>query len=681
MRKDTISMKTKTTLLLLLISFSVQAQKLHLMDDATIQAFDTELSGESAKRNLEYLSRLHRMRGSDDYNEATAFIMEQIKAYGLENIELIQIPTDGITFYGTQKSRPAWNVDFAELWEMEERNGNWVRKDRIANWEAIPLSLAQDSESGQARTNLVDIGSGTSPSDYNGKEVKGKLVLTSSQPSAVAQLAVKERGAAGILSYAPNQVTAWYKEDENLIRWGHLATFTDIKTFAFMVSLKQARAFQNRLANGENIMLDAKVAAKKENGTYDILTGVIRGSDPSLAVQEITFTCHLDHPRPGANDNASGAVAILEVARAMTKMIKEGQIERPKRSIRFIWSPEIEGTTSLLNYRPEFAKNTVANIHMDMVGGNANTKAIFHVSRSPKSVPNIVNSIGEDFGNYVNKVSYQYAGGENPKYPIVSEEGDKEELRAVLGQFHMGSDFEVFSEGSFKIPSIYLHDWPDRFIHTNYDVPGNIDPTKLKRAAFIGGGSAFVLANLSADQTTTSFEMLKTASMKRTSAELDKIAQAASQVDKDNMLFHHWQYETEIFASAADFGISNPTTEKAAEQFINGMKEIWGEGKAEEGNFKKVYTRNEAIKGMMPGFGYNYFTDHYGAQKAAKLKLFSYQGQWGGAGVYAYEILNLVDGKRTVTEIRNAVSAEFGPIPAEYVVEYFEAIQSINVLK
>ena len=72
-------MKVKASLLLFLISISLQAQKLHLMDEATIQSFDTELSGESAKRNLEYLSRLHRMRGSDDYNEATAFIMEQIK--------------------------------------------------------------------------------------------------------------------------------------------------------------------------------------------------------------------------------------------------------------------------------------------------------------------------------------------------------------------------------------------------------------------------------------------------------------------------------------------------------------------------------------------------------------------------------------------------------------------------
>ncbi len=672
-----------TALLLtsLLFTSPLFSQKLHLMSDAQVQAFDAELSGESAKRNLEYLSRLHRMRGSVDYRTATDFILDQIKAYGLEEIAMIEIPTDGKTFYGTQRSRPAWNVDFAELWELENINGNWVRKDRLANWEAIPLTLAQDSESGAARTTLVDVGSGTSESDYAGKDVSGKLVLTSSQPGGVAPLAVKKYGAAGIISYAPNQVTAWYKEDENLIRWGHLQTFSDIKTFAFMVSLKQARSFQTRLARGEEIMLDAKVEARKENGSYDILTGIIKGSDPNLNTEEIVFTCHLDHPRPGANDNASGCVAIMEVARAMTKMIREGQIDRPKRTIRFVWSPEIEGTTSLLNYRPEMAKNTVANIHMDMVGGNANTKAIFHVSRSPKSLPNFINSIGEDFGAYVNEVSYQYATGANPKYPIATEEGGKEELNATLGQFHMGSDFQVFAEGSFRIPSIYLHDWPDRYIHTNYDVPGNIDPTKLKRAAFIGAGSAYTIANLDQSNADQVFELMKEASMQRTSMMLERLPMLESQEDKDNLLFHHWEYETMAFGSLKSFNLYKKVFDGKVSQFLTGLSKLWGQGKPAPGNNSKVYSRSDSPKGPMSVFGYNYFNDKLGADKASQLKVLRYQGIWGGGGAYSYEILNLVNGTRTVTEIRNAVSAEFGAIPVEYVDYYLKALASIGIIR
>lgn len=674
-------MKALSFFFVFTLSFSLSAQKLHLMDDATIQAFDSELSGESAKRNLEFLSRLHRMRGSEDYKEATDFIMEQLTNYGLEGIEMIRIPADGKAFYGTQRSRPAWNVDFAELWELEKTNKQWIRKDRIANWEAIPLTLAQDSESGAATTTLVNIGKGTTEADYAGIDVKGKLVLTNSQPESVAPLAVKKFGAVGIVSYAPNQVTAWWKEDENLIRWGHLETFTDIKTFAFMVSLKQARSFQERLARGEEIMLDAKVEARKEAGYYDILTAVIKGSDPELSKEEIVFTCHLDHPRPGANDNASGCVAIMEVARAMAKMIREGQLERPKRTIRFVWSPEIEGTTALLNYRPEMQKTTIANIHMDMVGGNQNTKAIFHVSRSPKSLPNIINSIGEAFGAYVNETSYQYATGASPKYPIVSEEGGKEELNATLGQFHMGSDFQVFAEGSFKIPSIYLHDWPDRYIHTNFDVPGNIDPTKLKRSAFIGAGSAYVIANLTADKTDTVFELLKASSLKRTGQMLERLPMLDSKEDRENLKYYHWQYEMGVITDMDRYGLTSKTLQKQALTFLRDMVKIWGQGKAANGSSARVYTRTASPKGPMSVFGYNYFNDKFGAEKAANLKVFSYSGIWGSGGAYAYEILNLVDGSRSITDIRNAVSAEFGPIPTMYVKAYLQALASIGVLE
>ena len=101
------------------------------------------------------------------------------------------------------------------------------------------------------------------------------------------------------------------------------------------------------------------------------MTARIRGGDPALAAQEVVFSCHLDHPRPGANDNASGCATILEVARTFAKLIREGTLPRPARSLRFVWPPEIEGTTILLNARPDMAARFVAAIHMDTASPNA----------------------------------------------------------------------------------------------------------------------------------------------------------------------------------------------------------------------------------------------------------------------------------------------------------------------
>ena len=108
----------------------------------------------------------------------------------------------------------------------------------------MPMSLAQDSDSGEVTADLVDVGAGTREQDYAGKQIRGQLVLTSSQPEAVATLAVDRFGAAGIVSYAQNQATAWSREDESLVRWGHLDSFSPRRTFGFMVSLKQARIFR-----------------------------------------------------------------------------------------------------------------------------------------------------------------------------------------------------------------------------------------------------------------------------------------------------------------------------------------------------------------------------------------------------------------------------------------------------
>jgi hypothetical protein len=358
-----------------------------------------EISGELAKRNLELIARQHRMRGSRGFAEAAGFVAAELRRDGLTDVEVVEIPADGETFYGTQRSRRPWDADFAELWEMRPgQSGKGVvptvvRVRRLASWDAVPLSLVQDSESGYVVTELVDVGAGTAEKDYAGREVKGKLVLTSSQPEAVEPLAVEKLGAAGIVSYAQNQHTAWWGDDATLVRWGHLGSFNATKSFAFMVSPQTARDYQARLAHGESVRLLATVKAGQHSGSYQVVTATIRGGDPARRGEEIVFSCHLDHPRPGANDNASGCATILEVARTVTALIAQGRIPWPARTLRFVFPNEVEGTLALLHHRPEIAAHARAAIHLDMVGGGPATKAVFHVTRGPASLPSFVHDV------------------------------------------------------------------------------------------------------------------------------------------------------------------------------------------------------------------------------------------------------------------------------------------------
>ena len=326
-------------------------------------------------------------------------------------------------------------------------------------------------------------------------------------------LAVGKFGAVGIISYAQNQKTAWSGENQDAIRWGHLETFTEHKTFAFMVSLKTARELREHCeSTTEKITLHAVVKAGQHAGNYEVVTATIPGADAKLKEEEIAFSCHLDHQRPGANDNASGCVTILEVARTLQKLIAEGKLARPARTIRFIWPPEIEGTLAVLNGKPEFAKRIKAVVHMDMVGGGPETKAVFHVTRGPMSLPSFVHDVAWAFAEFVNEESYKFAATGKAEYPMVAPEGGKEPLRAEYSAYTMGSDHDVYQDSSFGIPAIYLNDWPDRYIHTNFDTAANIDTTKLKRAAFIGAASGYYLGRSHQESFRSYARMLPSAS-------------------------------------------------------------------------------------------------------------------------------------------------------------------------
>jgi aminopeptidase YwaD len=676
----------------------VLAQKPPLLAEKDVAAMANELSGETAKRNLEGIARFHRQRGSTGLHSAAELVAERLRAYGLSDVAILQFPADGKIFYGTLRSRPAWDAEFAELREIspeiEGAGGRspdgkhawapdaivWQEKP-IASYEAEPVVLAEDSESADVVGEVVNVGEGTKQSDYSGKDVKGKIVLVSAQPGAVQDLAVGKFGAAGIVSFAQNQKTAWSGDDQNLIRWGHLESFSPNKTFAFMISLKTACAMKDWLAQSNHLLrLHAVVRAGRHPGNYEVVTATIPGADPKLKDEEIAFSCHLDHQRPGANDNASGCVTILEVARTLQKLISEKRLPQPARTVRFIFPSEIEGTMALLNAKPEFAKRIKAVIHMDMVGGGLETKAVFHVTRGPMSLPSFVHDVAWAFAEWVNQESYKFAATGEAEYPMTAPAGGKEPLRAEYSAYTMGSDHDVYQDSSFGIPTIYLNDWPDRYIHTNFDSVANIDPTKLKRAAFIGGASGYFLALTSNEGLPP--DTWRAVELGRKMRQGQELSRSISLNEKDQgvQALGYCSYELEY-----DIGVDEETARQAPDcpifyttKTLFPRKESIKKFPARPQGF--MWKRKNGPTGPLAVFGYDYFADHAKAAGVETPKLLGYQGLWGGGEEYAYEVLNFANGKRNVQQIRDAVSAEYGPVPLELVAEYLAGLEKIGIV-
>jgi aminopeptidase YwaD len=699
------------------VSVFAQAQrsnftKTTLLPDNEVSALGAEISGLIAKDTVIELARSHRVQASSGYSRAAAYIAAKAKEYGLDQVQIERFPADGEKTYYTLRSAVGWEAQSAELWETEPN------KTKIADWEEMRVALADYSQSATASTTLVDVGSGTSAKDYEGKDVMGRIVLAGGNVATVHKIACEERGAAGILSYQPNQVTGWSGDYADNVRWGHLSPYNPNNKFAFMISLRKAREFQSRLARGEQITLRAVVKAEMKPSNYEVVSAVIPGSD--AAGEEIVYSCHLCHQKPGANDNASGAAAILEVARALTSLIRRGELAAPRRTIRFIWPPEISGTLAYFAQHPEIVKRMKAVVHLDMVGGNyAITKSTLHVTHTPASLPSCVDTVGDVFGEYAIAGSAKAASGGGLEDALISPEGTKDSLVADITPFEMGSDHDVYEESSFRIPAIYLRDWPDVFIHTNNDLPVNIDPTKMKRSTFIAAASGYFLARAGAREAARLADEVFARALARVPKERDRArAVEASGIpnaadEGRNIIARSLEHDAESLSSVMNFASGDKALETKVEGLVDQLSGMWllltGVLSEQKKGKRVIFTlepRDEArevkprnpkeasrprtvavdfnrvpsrrVMGPMNIYYYDYVTERASGDDAKLMERLSSRPN---SGLVQYEILNLVDGKRTIQAIRDFISAAYGPVAIEDVADYLRVLEKIGVVK
>jgi len=681
-----------------------------LLPDKDIASLSAEISGIIAKDTVTELARHHRVQASSGFSQAAEYIASKAKQYGLEQVQIERFAADGRRTYYTLKSTPGWEAERGELWQIEPR------KTKVADIGEMRVALADYSRSADVTALLVDVGAGTSPTDFDGKDVKGRIVLAGGGVADVHKLACDERGAAGILSYQQNQVTGWSGDYVDNVRWGHLSPYNPENKFAFMVSLRSARDYQARLARGEQILLHAIVKAEMKPGNYEVVSAIIPGSD--RAGEEIVFSCHLCHQKPGANDNASGAAAILEVARTLSSLIRRGELQPPRRTIRFIWPPEINGTLAYFAEHPEIVKRMKAVVHCDMVGGNYSiTKSVLHVTHTPASLPSCVNAVADVFAEYAIAGALKAASGAGSEAGLMSAEGSKDSFVADITPFQMGSDHDVYQEGSFRVPAIYLRDWPDVFIHTNNDTPANIDPTKLKRSVFIAAASGYFLAIAGPREAARLAEEVFGRALARVPREKERaraVEAAGTQEAAEearSIIAHSVETEAEAISSVLEFATGDRNLQTTVENLVDQLSGAWllMTGKLTEqrkGNrvtftleqkepskekprnakdasrprsigadFKRVPVRK--VFGPMNVYYYDYVSERANGDLRAVERI----AAMPNGEILLYEILNLVDGKRSVQAIRDYIAAAYEPIGVEYVADYLKLLERIGVVR
>ncbi len=669
-----------------------------LTADQIKAVFDTA-SGDRALNDIRHLVLHHRWFVSDGYHEAAEYVQQKAREIGLADIGIEKFPADGEIYYSTEKSIPKWTVRSAELNLLSP-----IRK-RLVSWEENPITLASYSRSAHDTTELVDVGEGTSPDDYTGKDVKGKLVLASCPQAGgrielAHKLAVLERGAAGVISYR-----SYYLDDfPDLIAWDHIWTHEldgRQSTYGFCVSKRMGRELRRLLLEGKEVVLQAKVDADISPGHFEVVTGSIPGTD--LSDQEIWFIAHLDHCLPSANDNASGSAAILETARTLTRLIEKGSLPRPRRTIRFFWVPEISGTYAYIAHHLENTGRAVAVINMDMVGENQEIcGSTFRITKTPGSTPSFFNDLLDQFLEFMK--SHPPRTNREMTDPLSSTSfmGTREPWRAEIIPYSGGSDHYVFMGGVINVPATMFGSSPDYFYHSSGDTSDKADPTQLKRAVILGTLAAASLANLNTESVGRLLDTIFAMSLQRADKALAKAMEMleSSRLRGDDLEealnVPRWflQKEMRTLKSVLSLLPGDKRIEAAVDHLLKELKNRSGRTQSFlEARFADLCRD----RGIRPGLSQvseedrqagkikpvrkpEFFGPISSEYVAANLQATGQVFESRLTGLQRFLTGALMDGRRSILEIRNAVSAETAPVAILDMMEYIQILETCGLV-
>jgi len=428
-----------------------------------------ELSGEQAYLHVQMLAG-NRNRPASEYQEAffeTTSLRDMARQYGLSDVQ--------VDFF---RGGETWDAEEGDLWLIAP-----VRR-KIASLEMVPAALASGSTDADVETEVVYVGAARE-ADFAGKEVKGKIVLGNTSVGAAFNAAIP-RGAVGVLGIGSpglNANAAGYSLDQ--IGWASVRTRADRQGFGFALSLRQLTELQRFVERGQKVVMRAHVRSKVYPGKMNVVSATIPGTDPTAG--ELMLVAHSFETvaTPGANDNCTGVGTVMEIGRTLARLVRDGTLPKPKRTIRLLWAPEISGTTAFMFENEELQDKLIAALNFDMTGANPKTTDTYlRMKMTPDSRPSYLNALIGNLLLFADQTEILTQQGANAQFNY---------RMAHLAAVTSGSDHSVFLAAG--IPAMQFNYWPDNFYHSSEDRVARADPTEMKRIGVVAASACYFLAN------------------------------------------------------------------------------------------------------------------------------------------------------------------------------------------
>ncbi len=453
-----------------------------------------EISGQIIFNNEVMLAGAPWMRNAAEFTDTfyeSDKIHKLVLDYGITTTRLDRFESDRTFDYPVE----------GEFWLLEPE------KRRIARLEADAALIASGSESVDVTSKLIYLPNltkeqmtawmdGSAPED-----MKGKIALMWSHPRGDAARALDAAGLSGVVSFYARD--RYFDPDQVVYARGAYKGLENLKV-GLTISWRQWSELLEDLEKGKDLTVRCKTRVETHQDKFENVFSWIPGTEPGK--KGVIFSAHLfeGYTKRGANDNMSGCVIQLEILRALSKLIRDGQLPRPRRNIYFLWINEISGTYKHFEMHPGFADKLSININMDMVGeALSKNNGVFTMSECPNHLPSYLDGLAESILNYVwrtNDIVYlpdspRGRSGQFFPSPIWEKNGSRDAFRYFVHRATGGSDHICFNNPAVAVPGIEFFVWPDQWYHADTDTPDKSDPTEMRRVAFIGASAAYAAAN------------------------------------------------------------------------------------------------------------------------------------------------------------------------------------------
>ena len=428
-----------------------------------------------AMTNMEAMWATDRYFDFARFQETAKNVAEMMRQAGLDDVQIGQGPADGVTQNGFWTQPIAWDAHSATLEIVSPQVPEDMRV--LADYQKIPTSLCQWSgptPPGGVEGELV-----LRPKDIRNADLKGKWVLG----GRMSKTDLKQAGALGMVRESRVNRTLLDERDweNDFGDNGWAFNKNDTPTVCFSITPRQEQYLNELLKKGP-VKVRANVDTRYYEGKYPYVSGVILGTDGPGA-EEVLSLGHLYEE--GANDNSSGVASILEATTTLNRLIKEGKLPRPKRTIRLLAMGERYGTLAYLDAHKDRTKRTIAAMCIDTPAGwqyLAGTQFIW--SMNPQSASSFVDA-------FTVRLAAEY-------FPMVRRPYLWSEYNR--GAYYGGTDDDL-GESMIGIPTTSVnsgHGIPAH--HTSFDTPVQVDPKSLRDLAVMNAAYAYFLASAGPEQ-------------------------------------------------------------------------------------------------------------------------------------------------------------------------------------